>query len=60
MTTPRLCGRKPRLTLEQARELRRWAEFGTTRAEVARRLGVTPDTVTRYVRGMVKNYQRMA
>ena len=47
-------GRQPALTLAQVRELYAWASYGTSRVEVARRLGVSPATVLRYLRGVHK------
>ena len=44
-------GRKPKLTPEQVAELRQWAVYGTNRTEVARRLGVSTQTLRCYLRG---------
>lgn len=57
MRRPQLIGRKPRLTADQAEAIRQWAALGTTRAEVARRFGVCPETITKYIRGEIKHYQ---
>ena len=50
-------GQKPKLTLEQARRIREWAEFGTSLCQVAYRLGVKPATVRKYARGEHVNYR---
>lgn len=52
-------GRVPRLTPEQAKRLRAWAAFGTSTGEVGRRLGVTPQTVRRYIRDEIKTHWTM-
>lgn len=47
MTT--LTGRRPKLTPEQVRALRRWAALGTSISGVARTLGVSRGTLRRYL-----------
>lgn len=50
-------GRKPKLTPEQQAELRAWAAIGRTRAQVARRYGVSVTTIDNYLRGAHKRTQ---
>lgn len=50
-------GGKPKLTEEQAQRIREWAKFGTSLKSVARKLGVTSDTVRRYARNEVQTYE---
>lgn len=54
-----MIGRKPALTAEQMQELKRWAEIGTSRTEVARRFGVDRRIVGRYLRGGCKRFNRL-
>lgn len=42
-------GRKPALSAEQAAELRRMAETGTPKAELARKFGISRESVYRYL-----------
>lgn len=54
----RLCGRRPILTAEQQQKLQEWAAVGTSIVSVARRYGIAPNTLRRYIRGKVKTYQQ--
>lgn len=50
----RICGRPPKLTPEQQQRVHAWAEFGTTKTEVARRLGINNKTLNGYINGRLK------
>lgn len=43
------CGRRPKLTPEAVRAVRRWAALGTSISGVARTLGVSRGTLRRYL-----------
>jgi IS30 family transposase len=45
-----ITGRKPKLSVEQARSLREWAGFATSMGQAAKRLGVARTTLHRYLR----------
>lgn len=51
-------GRKPCLSADQLKSIREWAKFGTSTGDVARKLGVSTETVRRYARDQVKTYWR--
>lgn len=55
-----MTGRRPKLTADQVRALREWAAFGRSTAAVARRYGVTTNTIRGYLRGEVKTYREAA
>ena len=51
-------GRKPKLSPADVQGLRAWASLGTSKAAVARRLGVNVKTVDRYIKGEhVRQYE---
>jgi DNA invertase Pin-like site-specific DNA recombinase len=45
-----MVGRKPKLTPEQARQVREWAALGRTPSQVARRFGIGVTTLKSYIR----------
>jgi DNA-binding CsgD family transcriptional regulator len=51
-------GPKPKLTADQIRELRAWADYGRSMTAVARRLGVSLTTVRAYLNDERKNHLR--
>lgn len=52
-----ISGRRPALDAGMARRVRDWSRLGTNVPEVARRLGVSPRTIWRYVRCELKHYR---
>jgi DNA-binding CsgD family transcriptional regulator len=52
----RFCGKRPKLDESAMQQLAWWASFGTSRADVARRLGVRRQIVDNYLAGSCKRF----